>query len=140
MYRYLEIDAGKNMLLCSTNLVGKNELAEIHAPDDQTPTRALSNILRKVKDPNIFIVHTSYTGHEALGKEIAIGNKCILRILKRNLSGVRRRKFSTDEKAIVDLEKGDDFIERKVSRAKTGSVRKSKKNNKKKKKKVAAKR
>lgn len=132
MYRYLEIDVSKNMLLCSTSLVGKNELAEIHAPDDQTPSRALSNILCKIKDPNVFVVQTSYTGHEALGKEISIGDKCVLRILKRNLSGIRRRKFSNDEKSIVDLEKGEDFIERKVSRAKTGSVRKHKKKKKKK--------
>lgn len=127
MYRFIEINAEKNMLLCNTSLVGKGELAEIHTPDDSTPARAFSNVLEKVKDPNIFQVHVSYNGHEALGKDVELGDKCVLRILKRNLSGIRRRHFSVDEKEIVNLEKGEDFVERKVNRAKTGSVRKKRK-------------
>lgn len=130
MYRFIEINSRKNMLLCSTLLVGNNELVEIHTPDGDTPARAFSNVLKKVKDPNVFKVQISYTGHETMGKEVVLGEECVLRILKRNLSGIRRRKFSQDEKEIVDLEKGDDFKERKVNRAKTGSVRKKTKKRK----------
>jgi len=124
MYRYLEINTEKNMLLCNASLVGKGELAELHMPTDTTPVRALSNVLRKVGHPNIFIVHTSFNGHETIGKEVQLDERCVLRVLKRNLSGIRLRHFSTDEKEIVNLERGEDFTERKVNRAKTGSVRK----------------
>ena len=127
MYRFIEINTDRNMLLCSTALVGRGELAEIHAPDEGTPARALSNILEKTKDPNMFKVHVSYNGHEALGKDVQLGDRCVLRILKRNLSGIRRRHFSVDEKDIVNLEKDEGFVERKVNRAKTGSVRKKQK-------------
>jgi len=127
MYRFLEINAEKNMLLCSTDLVGKGELAEIQSPDDNTPPRALGNVLRKTDHPDSFEIYTSYNGHEALGKTVKLGGQCVLRILKRNISGIRRRQFSSDEKEIVNLEKGDDFVERKVNRAKTGSVRKKRK-------------
>ena len=127
MYRFIEINADKNMLLCSTSLVGKGDLAEIHAPDEETPARAFSNVLEKVKDPNLFKVHVSYNGHEALGKIVELGERCVLRVLKRTLSGIRRRHFSSDENVIVNLEKGNDFKERKVSRAKTGSIRKKSK-------------
>lgn len=133
MYRFIEIDASKNMLLCSTELVGNNELAEVHRPDDGTPARAFSNVLKKIGDPNVFVVYTSYNGHESVGKEVILGKACVLRVLKRNLSGIRRRQFSEDEKDIVDLEKDDSFRERKVNRAKTGSVRKKKKTKKSKK-------
>jgi hypothetical protein len=43
---------------------------------------------------------------------------------------VRRRKVGKDEKSIVDLEKGIDWKERKINRAKTGSVRKKRKKKK----------
>lgn len=137
MYRFLEIDVSKNMLLCSTDLVGRGELAEIQRPDDATPARALGNVLKKVDHPNVFEVYTSYNGHEALGKQVVLGDACILRILKRNLSGIRRRHFASDERDIVNLEKGEDFVERPVNRAKTGSVRK-KRNKKRRKKAVKA--
>jgi hypothetical protein len=92
-----------------------------------TPPQAGGRILRKVADPNIYEVTTSYDGHDAVGRRYEIGPKCILRIVMRTLSGRRRRKFNEEEKAIVDLEKGENYKEKKVSRAKTGSVRKGRK-------------
>lgn len=124
MYRFIEINKDKNQLLCSSALVGNNELAEIYTPEKETPRQALSNILKKIKDPDVFVVVSAFSSNEMVGRELSLGEECVLRILKRNLSGVRRRKFAKDEKDIVDMEKGDEWTERKVSRAKTGSVRK----------------
>jgi hypothetical protein len=115
------------MLLVDTMLVGKDELVEINKADEVTPPQAGGRILRKVADPNIYEVTTSYDGHDAVGRRYEIGPKCILRIVMRTLSGRRRRKFNEEEKAIVDLEKGENYKEKKVSRAKTGSVRKGRK-------------
>jgi len=127
VFKYLVIDTSHNSLLCSSNLVGIGELVEIHAPDDDTPRQAGGKILRKLKDPGHFVVHATYDGHESLGSFYQLGEKCILRILAKNRSGTIRRRFSNDEKAIVNLEKDEDFEEQKVVRAKTGSVRKRKK-------------
>jgi len=117
------------MLLCSSSLVGKDELVEVHAPGQDTPGQVLSNILQKIKDPDIFVVRSAFSS-EMLGKEFKIGETCVMRVLRRNLSGVRRRKVGKDEKSIVDLEKGIDWKERKINRAKTGSVRKKRKKKK----------
>lgn len=122
-FKFLNIDGERNLLLCDPNLVGMSELVEIHAPDEVTPRQCCGKILRKVKDPNIFVVHTSYDGHEP-PLPYVMGERCILRVVSRNQSGARRRKFTPDEKTIVNLEKNEKFKERKVVRAKTGSVRK----------------
>jgi hypothetical protein len=122
MYRFVEINPEKNMLLCSSGLVGTYEWVEVHAPCTDTPCQVLSNVLQKTRDPDYFTIRSSFTG-DLVGKEFKLGETCILRVLKRTLSGVRRRKFSKDEKSIVDLEKGNEWKERKVNRAKTGSVR-----------------
>lgn len=127
MYKHLVIDTSHNSLLCSTNLVGIGELVEIHAPDDDTPRQAGGKILRKLKDPGQFVVHATYDGHESLGNHYQLGEKCVLRVLAKNRSGAIRRRFGSDEKAIVNLEKDETFQEKKVVRAKTGSVRKRKK-------------
>ena len=124
MYRFIEINKEKNTLLCSSALVGNNELAEIYTPERNTPRQALSNILQKVKDPDTFVVVSAFSSNEMVGRTLSLGEECVLRVLKRNLSGVRRRKFTKDEKDIVDMEKGDEWTERKVNRSKTGSVRK----------------
>ena len=123
MYRLVEINSEKNMLLCSSSLVGKEELVEVHAPGPDTPSQVLSNVLQKTKDPDIFVVRAAFS-NEMVGKEFKCGENCVMRVLRRSLSGVRRRKFGKDEREIVDLEKGDNWKERKISRAKTGSVRK----------------
>jgi hypothetical protein len=124
-YRYLVIDPDQNMLLCSQSLVGSGELVEIHAPDDDTPRQACGRILQKLEN-GMFEVHQSFDGHDALGRKYNLGQKCVLRVLSRNLSGTRRRRFSVEEKEIVPLEKGENFQEKKVARAKTGSVRRKK--------------
>jgi hypothetical protein len=129
MYRFIEINKDKNTLLCSANLVGNNELAEIYTPERHTPRQALRNVLQKIKDPDIFVVISAFSSNEMVGRTLSLGEECILRILKRNLSGVRRRKFSKDEKEIVDMEKGEEWTEKKVNRAKTGSVRKRRTHN-----------
>jgi hypothetical protein len=126
-FKLLTIDTEKNLLLCDTTLVGKDELVEINKPDDVTPPQACGRILRKISDPNLYEVTTAYDGHEALGRQYELGPKCVLRVVMRNLSGRRRRKFTDDEKGIVDLERDENFKEKKVSRAKTGSVRKGRK-------------
>lgn len=129
MYRFIEINDEKNMLLCSSTLVGINELVEVYTPDPNTPMQALSNILQKIKEPDHFSVYLAFSGNEIVGRQLYLGERCILRILKRSLSGIRKRKFSKDEKSIVDMEKGENWMERKVNRAKTGSVRKSRHKN-----------
>lgn len=123
MYKYIVIDSEQNMLLASTGLVGNGELVEIYAPDPDSPRQACGRILRKIDD-DTFEVHQSFDGHDALGRRYSLGEKCILRVLLRNLSGAKRRKFASDEKIIVSMEKDEHFREKKVTRAKTGSVRK----------------
>jgi len=128
MFRYLAIDTAQNMLLCDGCLVGIGELVEIHQPDADTPPQAGGKILKKLEDPGLFMVQVAYDGHESIGKKYTLGSKCVLRVVSRNLSGKRRRKCHDLEQKIVDVEKQDNFKERKVSRAKTGSVRKSRNN------------
>jgi hypothetical protein len=123
MFKFISIDTEKNALLCSPSLVGRGEIVEVYSLDPESPPQATGRILRKIDDPSEFIVCQSFDGHDALGREYELGPRCILRILLRNLSGARRRKFSQDEKALVNMEKGEDFHECKVVRAKTGSVR-----------------
>jgi hypothetical protein len=122
IFKFLNIDTVRNLLLCSTNLVGIGELVEIHAPDDETPRQAGGKILKKLKDPNLFVPQIGEDGNSYL-----IGERSILRIVGRNRSGSMRRKFSPDEKLIVNLEKNEAFKEKRIVRAKTGSVRKKKK-------------
>ena len=126
MYKHITIDSDTNMLLCSTKLVGNGELVEIFAPDQESPRQACGRILRKIDDKT-FEVHQSFDGHDALGRRYELGEKCVLRVLLRNLSGTKRRKFASDEKVIVSMEKDEHFREKKVTRAKTGSVRKRRK-------------
>lgn len=126
-YRHLTIDPEQNMLLCDTTLVGKDELVEVRTPDGETPPSACGRILRKLKDPNVYEVAVTYDGNEAMGRQYVIGPRAILRVVMKTLSGTRRRKCPLEEKMIVDLERGENFKERKVNRAKTGSVRKRRK-------------
>jgi hypothetical protein len=123
MYRHLTIDPEHNRLLCCTSLVGKGEIVEVFSQDPHSPPQATCRILKKIKEPNIFTVHVSFDGGEAVGREYEMGEQCIFRVLKKNIAGKRKRKFSTDEKSIIDLEHDVDFVEHKVVRAKTGSVR-----------------
>lgn len=123
MYRHLEIDTDKNMLVCSLTLVGRGELVEVHQGDDGTPPQAMGKILKKVSETD-FEVYQTFDGHEAMGRRYRAGSKCLFRVLLRNLSGIRRRRFSSEEAPIINIEKDDNYKERKVSRAKTGSVRK----------------
>jgi hypothetical protein len=126
MYKYLCIDTEFNKLLCSTNLVGLGELVEIHEADQNTPRQACTRILRKLADVaggGEYVVHISYDGHDAVGLTYTVGERSVLRVLARNRSGMLRRRFSNDEKAIVNIEKAEKFIEKKIVRAKTGSVR-----------------
>ena len=125
-FKSITIDREKNKLLCSPSLVGKGEIAEVYCLDDDSPPQSAGRLLKKMGDPNSFVVCQSFDGHDALGREYELGPRCILRILLRNLSGTRRRKFSNDEKALVNMEKGEDFHETKVVKAKTGSVRRRK--------------
>lgn len=127
LYRHLVIDTQHNMLLASNDLVGIGELVEIHAPDEETPRQACGKTLRKTKDPNIYVVQAAYDGHDALANTYILGSRSILRIVARNRSGSLRRKSSTEEKLIVNLEKNERFKEKRVVRAKTGSVRKRRK-------------
>jgi len=126
-YRHLTIDTLHNMLLCSTSLVGIGELVEIHAPDDDTPRQACGKTLRKTKDPNIYIIHTASEPVDPASVTYTMGERAILRVIARNRSGMLRRKFTPDEKLIVNLEKNERYKERRVVRAKTGSVRNRKK-------------
>jgi hypothetical protein len=122
IFKFLNIDTVRNLLLCSTNLVGLGELVEIHAPDEETPSQAGGKILKKLKDPNLFAAQIGDDGNS-----YRIGERSILRVVGRNRSGSMRRKFSPDEKLIVNLEKNEAFKEKRIVRAKTGSVRKRKK-------------
>ena len=122
MYKHLVIDTSRNALLASPNLVGMGELVEIYAPDENTPMQAGGKVLRKVKE-NLFEVHLSYET-EGSGNSYALGEKCVLKVVARNRSGMLRRRFSKEEKLIVSMERPKEFAETKVVRAKTGSVRK----------------
>ena len=122
MYKHLVIDPSHNHLLASPNLVGMGELVEIFAPDENTPMQAGGKVLRKIKE-NLFEVHLSYET-EGSGNSYALGEKCVLKVVARNKSGMLRRRFSKEEKLIVSMEKPKEFTECKVVRAKTGSVRK----------------
>jgi hypothetical protein len=126
---YVNIDLERNLLLCSTDLVGFGELVEIHAPDEDTPPQACGRTLQKIEDPNIYVFHKTGDDDEPppSSQTYLLGQKCILRVVARNRSGVIRRGFANYEKAIVNLEKTKTFKERKIVRAKTGSVRKQKK-------------
>lgn len=123
MFKCIVIDSEYNKLLCNTNLVGKGELVEIHSLDEDTPPQATGKVLQKISDPNYFIVHNGYD-IDADGLKYKIGEKCILRVLSKNKSGSRKRRFSKDEKIIVNIESGPNFKEKKIIKAKTGSVRK----------------
>ncbi len=124
---YINIDVARNLLLASTSLVGIGELVEIHAPDDETPRQACGKTLRKTKDSNVYIVHTASEPIDPTLSTYIIGERSVLRVIARNRSGMLRRKFTPDEKLIVNLEKNERYKERRVVRAKTGSVRKRKK-------------
>ena len=123
-FKSVTIDPEFNKLLCSPNLVGKNELVEVYDLDKDTPPQVVGWQLRKVADPNQFTVHQSFDGHNAIGHTHRLGSKCIVRVLLRNMSGIRRRRFANDEKVIVSTEKDEGFKDKKVVKAKTGSVRK----------------
>ena len=134
MFKHLLIDVRRNMLLCSTDLVGVGERVELHAPGDggATPIQITGKILKKVDDPNLFEIETAYDSQEFVGKRYHVEQDCIFRILTKTIGGTRRRKFARDERKIVNLENDEDFVERKVVKAKTGSVRKKRKKAKKK--------
>lgn len=123
-YKHLIIDTKHNRLLCDNSLVGIGELVEIFAPDDDTPPNACGKILRKTKDQNIYVLHSNYENAEETKYEL--GPRCVLRVVARNRSGTLRRKSSDEEKQIVNLEKNEKYQEKRVVRAKTGSVRKRK--------------
>ena len=125
MYRHLVIDSERNMLLCNPPLVGIGELVDVYSLDQETPPQASGRLLRKV-DEKTFEVYQSFDGHDALGRRYDLGERCVMRILLRNLSGAKRRKLP-EEKLIMSTEKPEDFKDRKVVRAKTGSVRKRRK-------------
>jgi len=127
IYKSLCIDQEKNMLLCSSVLVGIGETVEIYEAGQSTPASAIGRILKKKSDPGNFIVTGTFDGYEALGREYNVDQRCILRVLKKNLSGVKRRKMAKDEKLIIDIERDENTKEKKVQRAKTGSVRRKKK-------------
>lgn len=122
VFKHLVIDSDHNMLLADSSLVGINELVEISAPDDATPRQACGKILRKLKDPNVYAVHTASGGQDT---NYILGSRCILRVVAKNRSGALRRKSTDEEKLIVNLEKNG-AQEKRVIRAKTGSVRKRK--------------
>lgn len=116
MYKHLVIDEEHNRLLCNPSLVGTGEIVEIFSMDEQTDRFLMGAQLVKIKDPNEFMFCES--------ERVAnIGEKCVLRVLYRNRSGIRKRRFSQDEKIIVNMEKGPDSKDIKVRKAKTGSVR-----------------
>ena len=126
-FLYLNIDKERNLLLCSNDLVGIGELVEIHAPDEETPRQACGKTLRKTKDPNEYVIQTgSFEHHVDSISTYMIGNRSVLRVVARNRSGALRRNSSSEEKQIVNLEKNERYKEKRVVRAKTGSVRKRK--------------
>jgi len=133
MFKHVLIDPSKNMLLCNTDLVGVGERVELHAPGGTgaTPIQIAGKILKKVADPNLFQVETSYDSQEFVSKKYRVEQDCVFRILTKTIGGTRRRKFAADEREIVNLEHDEDYVEKKVVKAKTGSVRKKRKKKKK---------
>jgi hypothetical protein len=125
MYKHLTIDTAHNKLLASKDIVGIGELVEIYSPDEDTTPQACGRVLRKLSDGK-FVVHSACDSNEAVGNVYSLGEFAVLRILGKNRSGTLRRRFSSDEKQIVNLEKAGKFTEKKVIKAKTGSVRKRK--------------
>lgn len=125
MYLHMIFNSSTNMLLVNSTLVGMNEIVEIYSPDNDSPPQACGKLLRKVAEPDTFIANSE--DDVATAKTYILGEKCILRIMMKNLSGTRRRKFSDAEKEIVSMERNDAVAEHKVVRAKTGSIRKQKK-------------
>jgi hypothetical protein len=123
MYKHLIIDQEHNRLLCNPSLVGTGEVVEIFSLDESTDSFLSGSQMIKIKDPNEFQVCDST-------RISIIGDKCVLRVLYRNRSGVRKRRFCQDEKVIVNLEKGPTSKDVKVHKAKTGSVRTKKKRRK----------
>jgi hypothetical protein len=126
MFKYLQINTEKNALLCSTELVGVGELVELHQAGEATPMQITGKILKKLADPNLFVIHATYETQDFVGKKYSLAENCIFRVAFKTMSGTRRRKFSEFEKFIVNTEHGPDFkdTEVKVVKAKTGSVRK----------------
>jgi len=116
MYKHLIIDEEHNRLLCSPSLVGMGEIVEIFSIDEATERFLSGSQMVKLKDPNEFQICDS-------SRISKIGEKCVLRVLYRNRSGIRKRRFSQDERVIVNMEKGPSSKEIKVQKAKTGSVR-----------------
>jgi hypothetical protein len=114
------------MLIVSPSLVGMNEIVEVYSPDDQTPKQAGGRLLRKIAEPNIFIANCDEID-EVDVKKYELGDKCLTRIMMKNLSGTRKRKFPDAEKEITSMEHDDSVKEHKVIRAKTGSIRRKKK-------------
>lgn len=123
MYLHMIYNSVKNMLLCNSSLVGMNELVEIYEKDDDTPAQATGKLLRKVEEPNSFIVNEN-SDEQIEPRRYVIGEHCILRVMMKNLSGKRKRRFSELEKQIVSMEHETSFDGNKVVRAKTGSIRK----------------
>lgn len=120
MYKQIIIDQEHNRLLCSPNLVGKGEIVEIFSLDENTDRNTTGKLFIKTEEPNVF---QPKSDDSVDPRQYHLGEKCILRVLYRNLSGTKRRKFSADEKTIVNMEHGTNFKEKKVVKAKTGSVR-----------------
>ena len=96
-------------------------------------------LLKKIADPNLFEVKQAYESQEFVGKQYSVGPDCVFRVLMKNMSGTRRRRFSDYEKKIINTENDGDYEDKKVVKAKTGSVRARKKTTKKAGKKKAAK-
>jgi len=129
VFRTVTIDSDHNRLLCNSPLVGIGEIVEVYEQGD-APPQSVGRLLQKIKDPDVFVVNVSYDGHEAIGKQYEIGERCVFRVVCKNASGARRRKFAREEKVIVNTERGEDFHEAKIVRAKTGSVRSKRKKKK----------
>lgn len=132
MFKFISIDTEKNILLCSTELVGVGELALMHVSGEATPMQLGGKILKKIADPNLFEVKQAYESQEFVGKQYSVGPDCVFRVLMKNMSGTRRRRFSDYEKKIINTENEGDYEDKKVVKAKTGSVRARKKTTKKK--------
>lgn len=130
-FKYINIDIDRNMLLCDTTLVGNRELVEYYSGDD-SPSQISGKILLKISEPNIYVIHESVNFDEDILNSVRyeIGSKTILRIVAKNRIGAKKRDFY-EEKFIVSTEESPYNKERKIHRAKTGSVRKSKRKSKK---------
>jgi hypothetical protein len=127
MFRSIVINTKKNILLCDTELVGIGELVELFSLGENrdTPPQIMGKILKKVSDPNLFEVYEAYDSQDYVGKRYLVEADCIFRILMKTMGGTRRRKFSEAEKHITNVEHDNSYQEKKVIKAKTGSVRKN---------------